>query len=132
VSKERFVSATLIRRRGLRAVGAAAIALVALAGCTTGQSSASSYDEARKNFLEGCIETAEADNEAIEAGAEGAEGATRISSPKAYCECVFAALEDEVEFDRYREVNDELKEEGGPLPEDLLAVYASCDPGEGA
>jgi hypothetical protein len=100
VSKEPGVSATeILRRRSLRALGAAAVALVALAGCTTGQSSASSYDEARENFLEGCIEIAGEDNAAIAAGEDGAVGATRIADPEAYCECVFAALEDDVEFD---------------------------------
>ena len=72
----------ILRRRTGRAAGAAALALVALAGCTTGQSSASNYGEARENFLEGCIQVAEADNEAIAAGEQGAAGATRIATRK--------------------------------------------------
>lgn len=126
------MSATeILRRRSVRMVAIAATALVALAGCTTGQSSASSYDEARDNFLEGCVDRAEADNALIEEGGEGTGEAVAIADPEAYCECAFTALEDDVPFDVYREANERLTEEGGALPDEILEAYASCAPGAG-
>lgn len=115
------MTATPIRRRALRAVLAGAVSLVLLAGCTTTQRDASNYEDTEEDFLEGCIERAEADSEV--------DGATAIADPEAWCACAFAAIEDTIEFDRFKEVNSELRDEGGPLPDDIQEAYDSCDPG---
>ena len=114
------MSATPIRRRAVRAVLAGAVSLVLLAGCTTTQRDASNYKDTEDDFLEGCITRATEDN------ADGAE--VQIASPEDWCQCAFDAIEDEIEFDRFKEVNSDLRDNGGPLPDDIQAAYDSCDP----
>ncbi|HRW37820.1 MAG TPA: hypothetical protein P5254_08985 [Aquihabitans sp.] len=121
MSKESCVSAIPTRRRAFRAVVAGALSLVLLAGCTSTQRDASDYDGTEDNFLEGCEAQAKADADV--------EGATVIESPKAWCACVFDAIKADVDFDRFKEVNSELRDAGGPLPDDIQKAYDSCDPG---
>jgi hypothetical protein len=121
VNKEPGVSRTPIRRRAARALLAGSLSLVVLAGCTTTQRDASNYEDTEEDFLEGCIATAEADAEV--------EGAAVIASPEDYCQCAFDGLVESVEFDRFKEVNTELREEGGALPDDIAEVYAACAEG---
>jgi hypothetical protein len=98
---------------------AGALSLVVLAGCTTTQRDASNYEDTEEDFLEGCIAVAEADAEV--------EGAQAIASPEDYCQCAFDTLVEEVEFDRFKEVNADLRDNGGALPDDIAEVYASCE-----
>jgi hypothetical protein len=100
-------------------------ALFVLAGCTGQQSTPGDYDGAKADFLEGCQEIAESD-----ADAESAEA--RIASPDDYCDCVWGELTgpDGLSFDRFKEINSDLTENGGPLPDDILEVYGRCKPGE--
>jgi hypothetical protein len=107
----------------VRAVLAGALSLVVLAGCTTTQRDASNYEDTEEEFLAGCIEQAELDAEV--------DGSTRISSPEDFCQCAFDAIVDTVEFDRFKEINSDLRDDGGPLPDEISEAYASCEVGEG-
>lgn len=120
------MSPTPVRRRGRAATLAvvAAVSVLALAGCTTTQKDKSNYADTEEDFLAGCVRQAEADNEV--------EGATRISDPEAFCECAFAAIEDTIPFEEFNDINADLRDNGGALPEEFVAAYEGCDPGEGA
>lgn len=112
------------RRRATRAVLAGALSLVVLAGCTGVQKDAGSYRDTEEDFLAGCIQTAEADN--------ALDGATAIESPENYCQCAFDAIVDNVKFDRFKEINGALREEGGELPTEITDAFDGCRPAEGA
>ena len=115
------MSASPIRRRAAHALLAAVASVVVLAGCTTTQRDASNYADTEDNWLEGCIEQAELDNEV--------DGAEQITDPEAFCECAWTAITDEIEFERFKEINSELRDEGGPLPDDYTEAIASCPTG---
>lgn len=120
------MSATPIRRRlPARAVLVAAASLAILAGCTSPQRAPSSYSGAEDNFLEGCQTRATDDAD---------KGKVEIASPKDYCACVWDAITDPktgISFDRFKEVNSDLTENGGPLPDDVQKAYDGCDPSAG-
>jgi hypothetical protein len=126
MTKERGVSASPIRRRPASSLAAVLLAaLFVLAGCTGQQSTPGDYDGAKADFLEGCREIAESDADA------GSAEAT-ISSPDDYCDCVWAELTDPetgITFDRFKEINSDLTENGGPLPDDITEVYGRCEVG---
>ena len=117
------MSATPTRRRlVVRAVAGAAVGVLALAGCTSPQRAPSDYAGAEEQFLKGCVEVAEQDAK------DGAENA--VASPKDYCTCVWEAVSDPktgLEFERFKEINSDLTEEGGELPKDIRKIYDSCD-----
>ena len=117
-----------LRRRAVRATLVGALALSVLTGCTTGQKDATNYEDTEDDFVAGCIELAEADAAAIEAGEDGTEGAEAIASPEDYCQCVFDTISgpDGVPFDEFDAINEDLRTNGGPLPEDFVATYADC------
>lgn len=117
------MSAAPISRRGLRAMAVGAFSLLVLAGCTTTQRDASDYGGTRDDFLEGCVATAEADNDA-----KGTE--VKIASPQNWCECVFKAIEKNVPFDDFKKANSELRDNGGALPKKIQEAYDSCDPAD--
>ena len=117
------MSASPIRRRATRALLVAGLSLTVLAGCTTTQRDATNYKDTEKHFLEGCVDRATDDN-----GANGAE--VQITSPKAWCQCVFDAIEKGVPFEDFRKANSALRDgEGdGTLPTKIQKAYDSCDP----
>lgn len=111
------------RRRAGRTLAVVAVSLLALAGCSSAQREPSSYSGAEDNFIEGCETVAKQDNKT--------GGETEISSPKTYCQCVFDAISDKetgVEFSRFKEINADLRQNGGPLPKDFQKAYDSCKP----
>jgi hypothetical protein len=128
VTKEPCVTPTPIRRRtSFAALVAVAAVLLALTGCTGQQSTPGSYDGAEDNFLEGCQEIATSDADADDATAV-------IANPEDYCACVWSELTNPdtgISFDRFKEVNSDLTENGGPLPDDFIEVYDRCSPDEG-
>lgn len=92
-----------------------------LVGCGTGQGSAGNYDELEDNFIAGCEATAAED--------AGGESATEL--PDDFCQCAFDELSDgenAVEFDELMEINDELVDEPGALPEQVTEAFATCAP----
>lgn len=111
------------RRRAARTLAVVAVSLLALAGCSSAQGSASNYADSEDNFLEGCTTVAKQDNE------KGGE--PQISSPKTYCQCVFDAISDKktgIEFAEFKKINEDLRENGGPLPKSFQKAYDSCKP----
>ena len=117
-----------LRRRAVRATLVGALALSVLTGCTTGQKDATNYKDTEDDFIAGCIELAEADAKAIAAGEDGTEGAEAITSPEDYCQCVFETISgpDGVPFEEFDKINEDLRTNGGPLPDDFVASYADC------
>lgn len=113
------------RRPGVLAL--AAIVLLVASGCTARQQDKDNYADTEKDYLEGCIDQVDADNAAIEVGADGTQGATQIADPETYCQCTFDALQENISFDRFKEVNSDLRENGGPLPDDFVEATAPCD-----
>ena len=125
--------ATPIRRRAIRALGLAAISLLVLGGCTTGQKAASNYAGAEDNFLEGCTQIAEQDNTdpgKADPDAEQ-EKLVEIASPEDYCQCVFDELSGKngIPYSEFKKINSTMQDEGGPLPDDFIEAYSSCEPG---
>ena len=114
-------------RRRLGTVASVAVALLLLGGCTGQQQDKDSYSATEDDYLEGCIDQVTADNANIEAGGEGTEGATQIADPDTFCQCTFDALEEDIPFERLKEVNSDLRDNGGPLPDDFVEATAPCD-----
>ncbi|MCB0972862.1 MAG: hypothetical protein KDA97_15250 [Acidimicrobiales bacterium] len=114
------------RRPGI--VATVAVALLVLGGCTAQQRDKDNYADTEDDYIEGCVDRADADNAEIEAGTSGFNEATEIADPEAFCQCTFDALEENVSFDRFKEVNSDLRENGGPWPDDLVEAIADCDP----
>lgn len=111
------------RRSIVAALVAGALALVLLAGCTSVQRAPSSYSGVEDNFMEGCTTRAAADAEV--------EGAAKIASPKTYCQCVFDAISDKqdgIPYNEFKQMNTDLQNNGGPLPDKLQKAYDGCDP----
>lgn len=120
-------------RRSRRAPIGAAFALTAASllfavGCTNGQRDASNYDDTEEAFLDGCISIARSDDDAIAAdgSADGTE--IRVASPDDFCRCAFDEIRASVPFDEFKEINSDLRDDGGPLPGAFREAYASCDP----
>lgn len=124
------MSATPIRRRAARAAALAVVSLLMLGGCSAAQRAPSSYSGAEDNFLEGCTAIAQSDNGKDKD--KGQEDTTRIASPKTYCQCVFNAIEKNVEYSDFKEIQSRMQDEGGPLPASFIEAYDSCDPAEKA
>lgn len=114
--------ATPIRRRALTAVVAGALSLALLSGCTQTQKDATNYADSEEEFLKGCEAVAQSDARV--------DDSTEIADPEAYCQCVFDALsgDDGIPFDEFSQINSDLRDEGGPLPDDFVKAYDSCDP----
>ena len=120
------MSANPIRRRVVRAALAATLSLAVLGGCSAAQRAPKNYSGAEDNFLEGCEQVAGSDNG--KAGDAGQEDTTEIASPKTYCQCVFAAIEKNVPYSKFKETKARMDDEGGPLPDSIVKAYDSCDP----
>jgi hypothetical protein len=92
-----------------------------LAGCGSGQSTAGNYADLEDNFIESCEATLVEDAAAPDSGA--------AEVPEDFCQCAFDELSDgesAVEFDRLMEVNDELRDERGALPDEVTEAFAGC------
>jgi hypothetical protein len=110
----------------MMALTAASVAF--MVGCATGQQDASGYDDTEEDFLDGCVSVATSDNESIGTGGPGGVPTTRISSPSDYCGCVFDEIRSTIPFAEFKQINSELRDEGGALPEGFRVAYGSCDP----
>ena len=98
-----------------------ALLVVVLSGCTQAQKVPSSYSGAEDDFKQGCVDVATQDANSPEAKVE-------IASPKTYCNCVWDEITKNVPWDTFKEINSDLSDNGGPLPESFQKAYASCDP----
>lgn len=116
--------ATPVRRRATSLVLAAVVALTVLTGCTHTQRAPGSYSGAEDNFLEGCVQTAQGDNEKNEADT------VHIKSPTNYCQCTWNAItaKDGVSYSEFKKIQSRMQDEGGPLPDSYLEVTSRCDP----
>jgi hypothetical protein len=81
------------------------VAAVLALGACTGQEPTAYGDEVRDNFVEGCV------------GADAAEDV---------CTCTYDRITEEVEFDRFKEIEDALEEDGGEVPPELTDLFAQC------
>lgn len=109
------------RRRLVPAVLGVVMGALVLAGCGTGQGTASDYAGLEEGFIEGCEATLEAD------AADG--DANAASVPDDFCECAFEELstgDDAIEFEELMNVGDDLAEDSGPLPAEVTAAFANC------
>jgi hypothetical protein len=112
-----------------RRLAAAAVALVVAAGLLggcSGQREPSGYgDGVQKAFVDGCVTTAKADNEAA---AKGDGSITEISDPQTTCECAYATLsgKDGIPFSKFKSINQDLIEEHGTVPKVITDAVANC------
>jgi hypothetical protein len=121
VNKENLVSSSPTRRRLAPLVLGTVLGALVFAGCGTGQSQASSYDDMENAFMEGCEATREAD----------ADNSDAASLPEDFCRCAFDALSGEgegegIEFDELKAINDDFTEEPAALPDEVTATFADC------
>jgi uncharacterized protein YgiB involved in biofilm formation len=121
VNKENPVSSTPTRPRLARVVLGVVMGAVVLAGCGTGQGSASSYDDMEDAFMEGCEATA----------ADDAAESDAAALPDDFCRCAFDALSGEgegegVEFDTLMDINADFTEEPARLPDEVVETFADC------
>lgn len=109
-------------RRNRLATTLASVAVVAvlLGGCT-GQTKPKKYgDGVEEAFVKGCTKTLTADQKDAE---------TKLGDPAEVCKCAYEKISDEkdgVDFGRVRDVDDDLSENPGKLPDDIAKVVASC------
>lgn len=90
--------------RRARLGGAALATLLALGGCT-GQAPSAYGDEVEENFVEGCVEA---------------------DAEESVCTCTYEAIVDEVEFDRFKEIEESLEEGDAEVPPELTDLFAQC------
>ena len=126
-------------RRAAASAAAVVVAVVVLAGCS-GQREPTSYtDGVKTDFTSGCwtvlvgdahpkdITFEPTDNrEAREAKATKFGSEAEISAAKDYCGCVIKKITKDVKFSEFKQVNDDLREDNGPLPESFQKAYSSC------
>ena len=124
------MSATPTRRRVGRVVVLAFASLLVLGGCTSVQKAPKDYAGAEDNFLEGCQQIASSDNGKVDD--KGQTDTTKISSPKAYCQCVFDAISGKngVPYSEFKKIQSDMQDTGGPLPASFIKEYAKCKPSE--
>lgn len=114
-------------RRPSRARRAALVlaAVVALGACSHNRQIPDDYgDTTRRNFLEGCEEALTQDSG--EGEALSAEDATEV------CTCTYEGISDEqdgIPFEDFKQYNQELEEEPGPLPDPIREKVEACTPG---
>ena len=90
----------------------AVLAIVLVAGCTGRKPTPTGYGNSTKtNFQLGCIETA---NE------------TGVNRPTSYCKCSYREIVDTIPFEEFKEINSDLSDDPGPLPEKLLKIRDKC------
>ena len=101
-------------------VAVAVVGLGLLAGCA-GQSTPDSYSNSvERNFLRGCTDTAEGDGASFDAAR--------------YCQCAYDELsgDDGVDFDEFKQVNEDQVEDPGPLPASFTRAFDQCQNESGA
>jgi hypothetical protein len=122
VTKELCVSRSPIRRHRLVAAVLVALVAIGLLGGCTGQRDPGSYTDAvEENFLKGCVGTSADDAES----GEVSESASVWG--RADCQCAYDAIKRDVPFSEFKQLNSDLIEEPGPLPESFTKAFADCD-----
>jgi hypothetical protein len=99
---------------------AAVLGLGVLAGCA-GQSTPDGYsDSVERNFVRGCTDNADEDSADFDVAS--------------YCQCAYDGLSasDGVDFDRFKEVNEDQIEDPGLLPAEFTEAYDQCQDETGA
>lgn len=108
--------ATPIRRhRPAASFAAVVLGLGLLVGCA-GQRAPGDYsDKVRRDFVEGCTSTSERDGASFDAAS--------------YCECTYDKLSSDdggVDFDTFKQVNDDQVENPGTLPKAFTTIAEDC------
>ncbi|QYG91540.1 hypothetical protein HC251_03190 [Iamia sp. SCSIO 61187] len=105
-----------------RAAGLFLVAAVALGACSHQRDIPDAYgDTTEGNFIEGC-EVALTDD-------DGAGPAFSDDDAQAVCECSYEDIsnpETGIPYEDFREINDELEQEPGPLPEAIRDLVQTC------
>jgi hypothetical protein len=111
-------------RRPSRARRAALVlvAVLALGACSHNRQVPDSYgDTTQRNFTEGCEEAL--------TETEGAGDALTADEAEAVCQCSYDAIsdpDDGVPYEQFKEINDELEDEPGPLPDVIAGHVEGC------
>ncbi len=101
-----------LARRGRLAV-AAVFAMLLLGACTGRPPTPTGYgDTTERNFMRGCVDSAKDDG---------------IRRPQDYCQCSYDGIVESIEFDRFKEINSELSDNPGPLPDEMLKIRDACE-----
>ena len=128
------------RRRASRWLAVLALATLVLAGCS-GQKEPGSYtDGVKRDFTSGCwttlIEDAYPkdvvyeptdDREKREAKAVKAATDAEVTAAKDYCSCAYKGITKDVKFSEFKQINEDLRNEQGPLPESFQKAYDHCE-----
>lgn len=105
-----------------RAAGLFLVAAVALGACSPQRDIPDAYgDTTEKNFIEGC-EVALTDEDA-------AGEAYSDDDAQAVCECAYDDISNPdtgIPYEDFREINEELEQEPGPLPDAIRDVVQTC------
>lgn len=114
-----------------RAVALVLGALVLLGACSSQQSIPDSYgDTTRRNFTEGCEQTLTDD--------AGEDEAYSADIARNTCVCIYEGIVDgqddidPVPFDEFKELNEELSDNPGPLPDAIAEHARACQRSEAA
>jgi hypothetical protein len=110
------------RRSRLVALSCTGLLALAAVGCTNpsntpeayGETNADGVDIVRANFLEGCV-------------AAGDEAGIGNSSD---CECQYDAIVEEIPFEEFQEIEDQLKDDPTDLPDRYIDIADRCVDGE--
>lgn len=120
-------------RRSRRAVAALAVAAVALLGaCTHQRTTPDKYgDTTRENFTEGCVEALTqrgADSDGVPESDLGGSEPFSAERARAVCGCSYEDISGQggIPFERFKQINEELEEEPGPLPDEILTIVSTC------
>lgn len=103
------------RPRSSASLAAVVLGLGLLVGCAGQQAPGNYSDKVERDFLKGCTATATGDDASFDAAE--------------YCQCTYDALSAEdggVDFDTFKQVNDDQVEEPGPLPAEFQAIADDC------
>lgn len=112
----------LSRRSGLAVLG---LAMLVLAGCTTPDNSPDAYGEAtRTNFVQACS------GEILQTASDRSDTTAAVQLPSSdSCACLYEHFVEEVAFERFEAIDDELEKDPGTVPVELQAAMEGCAAG---
>jgi hypothetical protein len=91
--------------RPARLGSAAALAAALLLGACTGREPTGYGDEVKDNFVGACTEAGGEDD---------------------VCECTYEAVSNEIEFDRFKEIEESIEDGSNELPPEVSDLFAQC------
>jgi hypothetical protein len=77
----------------------------------SGDDEPSGYEDVADTFMETCRETAPA----------------RISSPAEFCVCYFEGVQEQLSFEEFVDLDEQVREEGLEMPENIVAIQQDCE-----